>query len=54
MSNRVRKPRHSVRHADKILGYDGELVNALKPLRQEFNQAVDEWFEQSQKLKQKE
>ena len=38
-----------VRHADKLLGFDGELVSALKPLRKEFNQAVDDWFRQFQK-----
>jgi predicted protein tyrosine phosphatase len=38
-----------VRHADKLLGFDGELVAALKPLRSGFNRAVTDWFQQSQK-----
>lgn len=38
-----------VRHADKLLGFGGELVSALKPLRKEFNQAVNDWFQQLRK-----
>jgi predicted protein tyrosine phosphatase len=38
-----------VRHADQLLGFDGELVSALKPHRKHFNQAVDDWLQQFQK-----
>jgi predicted protein tyrosine phosphatase len=34
-----------VRHADKLLGFEGELMGALKPLRREFNDAVNEWIQ---------
>lgn len=37
-----------VRHADKLLGFDGELVSGLAPLRKELSQAVDDWFRRRQ------
>ncbi len=33
-----------VKHADHLLGRGGELLRALAPMRQDFSEAVDDWY----------
>jgi len=35
-----------VSHADKLLQFGGELIQGLKPLRKQFDEAVDDWIKE--------